>query len=376
MMVPVYVDNAATTRLSPTALEAMLPWLRDDYANASQPYSFSRNARKALANARARIADCIGAAPDEIVFTSGGTESDNWVIKKSRLLTPTRLSILTSQIEHHAILRACEDEEMVYGRRVYFIPVDEGGHVNLDSFKTRLSNDCGLVSIMTINNEIGTIQPIHELCEISHRMGCYFHTDAVQAIGHVNVNVKSLGVDFLSASAHKFNGPKGVGFLYIRKGVPLPSMITGGKQEHGMRAGTENVASIVGMAAALQENLESLESNYTHISSLEKTLLTGLERAGIVFRRNGDESRYPGIISLSFKGMNGESILHRLDLKGICVSTGAACDSHDTQVSHVLQAIDLDTELSKGSIRISLGKDNTANDIDLILKSLISIFQT
>lgn len=371
----VYADNAATTRLSSNALEAMLPWLRDDFANASQPYSFSRKARKALENARACIADCIGADPDEIVFTSGGTESDNWVIKNSSFLSPHRQSIITSQIEHHAILRACEDEEKFHGRRVHYLPVDRGGHIEPDCLKTQLSDDCGLVSIMTINNEIGSIQPIQELCEISHEKGCYFHTDAVQAIGHIRINVKSLGVDFLSASAHKFNGPKGVGFLYIRKGVLLPCLIAGGKQERGLRAGTENVASIVGMAAALKENLEHLDSNYAYISSLEHYFMTGLDRMGIEYQRNGSVSRYPGIISLSFNGKDGEAIFHRMDLKGICVSTGSACDSQDTQISHVIKALDCKPELAKGTIRISLGKDNTQNDIDTILESLVVILR-
>ena len=371
----VYADNAATTRLSSNALEAMLPWLRDDFANASQPYSFSRKARKALENARACIADCIGADPDEIVFTSGGTESDNWVIKNSSFLSPHRRSIITSQIEHHAILRACEDEEKFHGRRVHYLPVDRGGHIEPDCLKTQLSDDCGLVSIMTINNEIGSIQPIQELCEISHEKGCYFHTDAVQAIGHIRINVKSLGVDFLSASAHKFNGPKGVGYLYIRKGVLLPCLIAGGKQEHGLRAGTENVASIVGMAAALKENLEHLDSNYAYISSLEHYFMAGLDRMGIEYQRNGSVSRYPGIISLSFTGKDGEAIFHRMDLKGICVSTGSACDSQDTQISHVIKALDYRPELAKGTIRISLGKDNTKNDIDTILESLVVILR-
>ena len=366
----VYADNAATTRLSSNALEAMLPWLRDDYANVSQPYSFSRNARKALSKARACVAECIGADPDEIVFTSGGTESDNWVIKNSRFLFPYQKSIITSQIEHHAILRACEDEERFYRRRVFCVPVDGGGHVDSDGFKHRISNDYGLVSIMTINNEIGTIQPVQELCSIAHYHGCFFHTDAVQAVGHIDINVKDLGVDFLSASAHKFNGPKGIGFLYIRKGVPLPSLIAGGKQELDMRAGTENVASIVGMAAALKENLEHLDSNRTHVSSLEQHLMSGIKKMGINYLRNGCGPQYPGIISLSFKGKSGESILHRMDLMGICISTGSACDSNNTRISHVINALHLDPESAIGTIRISLSKDNTFDDIDRIVDAL------
>ncbi len=372
----VYADNAATTRLSSYALEAMLPWLRADYANASQPYSFSRNARKALSKARACVAECIGADPEEIVFTSGGTESDNWVIKNSRFLCPHRQSILTSQIEHHAILRACEDEEKFFGRSVLSVPVDGCGHVDCDGFKSRISNNYGLVSIMTINNEIGTIQPVQELCSIAHEFGCYFHTDAVQAVGHIDLNVKDLGVDFLSASAHKFNGPKGIGFLYIRKGVPLPSLIAGGKQELGMRAGTENVAAIVGMAAALQENIEHLDNNRTHISSLEQHLMFGIKNMGIERLRNGHGPQYPGIISLSFKGKSGESILHRMDLMGICISTGSACDSNNTRISHVINALNLDPEFAKGTIRISLSKDNTFEDIDIIVDALGRILST
>lgn len=365
----VYADNAATSQLSPVALEAMLPWLKDEYANASQPYAFSRKPKKAIAEARATIADCIGALPEEIFFTSCGTESNNWVIQRA-LTNPQRNGIITSAIEHHAILRTCEAVERYNGIKVNYLPVQKDGTVSADSLRNAISPSTGLVSIMTANNEIGTIQPVCDLAEISHREGCIFHTDAVQAIGHIPINVKETGVDFLSASAHKFNGPKGVGFLFVKKGVDLPSLICGGGQEFGSRAGTENVASIVGMAAALTENISELDNNIRHISDLESLLLHQLEESGVSYHRNGSKNHIPGNISLSFDGSEGEAILHRLDLQGICISTGSACDSKDTKVSHVLQAIGLEPELAKGTIRISLGKSNTQEDVLQIVDAL------
>ncbi len=253
----IYADNAATTALSKNAYNAMMPYLLEEYGNASQLYSFARNPKKAIREARATIADCIGAIPEEIIFTSCGTESDNWVIYGA---VSQKLSVITSSIEHHAILRPCEyfSEQ---GITVKFIPVDSKGIVNCSILNNEICSKDTLISVMCANNEIGSIQPINKIAEISHSKGCLFHTDAVQAVGHLNINVKDLGIDLLSASAHKFNGPKGIGFLYIRKGVVLPSFIMGGSQESGHRAGTENVASIVGMAVALQENVNQLQEN-------------------------------------------------------------------------------------------------------------------
>lgn len=355
----IYADNAATTKLSKEALSAMMPYLEEEYGNASQPYSFSKKVKKALGEAREIIAACINVSPEEIYFTSGGTESDNWAIKGSAFSDLNKSTTITSAIEHHAILHACETIERFKYPVVYLAP-DRFGVIKPENLEKSINERTRLVSIMLSNNEIGTIEPIKKLAEVAHRYGAVFHTDAVQAIGHVVIDVKNLGVDMLSASAHKFNGPKGVGFLYIRKGTKTSSFIDGGAQEGGRRAGTENVASIVGMAVALKENCDAIEKNTQHILNLEKILIDGLGE--LDYLRNGANNRMPGNISLSFKDCDGETLLHRLDLMGICVSAGSACDSVNTQVSHVLKAIMLDKSYAKGTIRISFGKDNSEDD--------------
>ena len=367
----IYADNAATTKLDIDAFEAMKPFLLEEYGNASQPYSFGRSAQKALKNARAQIAECIGALPEEIYFTSGGTESNNWVIKSSALSDPRKRPMITSEIEHHALLHSCAAIERS-GYPVVYLPVNSFGEVSADRLRETLSDNTRLVSIMFSNNEIGTIQPIKELAEISHSSGALFHTDAVQAVGHVKIDVRTLGVDFLSASAHKFNGPKGTGFLYIRKGVDLLPYADGGKQEYGLRAGTENVAGIVGMAVALEKNCKEVDVHSEHLRELESRLLTQLD-GRIDYIRNGGVNRIPGNISLSFRNVEGEALLHRLDLMRICISTGSACDSVNTQISHVLKAINLDESYAKGTIRISLGKHNTVDEVDAIARALIKI---
>lgn len=362
----VYADNAATTQMSEKAVEAMQNYLRREYANASQPYAFAREPKKALRNARETIAECIGAkSPDEIIFTSCGTESDNWVIENALL---QHRNIHTSQIEHHAILNSCAFAESL-GAKVSYIPVDKDGVVDLKELSNNLSNG-DFVSVMFANNEIGTIEPIADIAQLSHEHGCIFHTDAVQAVGHIPINVQELGVDMLSASGHKFNGPKGIGFLYIRKGIHMSPLIHGGAQESGLRAGTENVAAIVAMATALKENISHLDENIQHIRRLESLLLSLLEESGIKYHRNGAANHTPGNISLSFPNADGEAILHRLDFLGICVSTGSACDSKETQISHVLKAIGLDESLAKGTIRITLGKNNTEDDVMQIVSAL------
>ena len=367
----VYADNAATTRLSNKAFESMLPYLQNEYGNASQLYSFARLPKKALKEARQVIANCIGAQPSEIFFTSCGTESDNWVINGA---VQQHLPIVTSSIEHHAILRPCESAKRC-GCSVSLLPVTKEGIVLSSSVKEVVHSSCGLLSVMYANNEIGTIQPIKELATIAHENGWLMHTDAVQAIGHTRINVRELGVDMLSASAHKFNGPKGIGFLYIKEGVNWPTLIKGGTQENGLRAGTENVASIVGMATALEENVISICENESHLAHLEEILISNLSRSGIVFYRNGAENHIRGNVSLSFPNRSGESIMHRLDLKGICVSTGSACDSKETQISHVLKAIGLEVMLAKGTIRISLSKYNTEQDMIKIVQVLVGILK-
>lgn len=368
----VYADNAATTQLDIDAFEAMKPYLLEEYGNASQPYSFARAAKKALKNSRETIARCIGAQPEEIFFTSGGTESDNWAIKGTAFLESSKNTFITSTIEHHAILRPCADIEKM-GYSVSYLPVDDTGTVNAETMSEYIDSDTRLVSIMTANNEIGSIQDISSLAAIAHSYGAIFHTDSVQAIGHIEIDVNLLGVDMLSASAHKFNGPKGIGFLYVRKGTPLVPYASGGGQEHHMRAGTENVASIVGMATALKKNVAAIKDTASHLTLLENRCLIGLSNSNIRFRRNGSKRHIPGNLSLSFPGYSGEALLHRLDLMGICVSTGSACDSKETQISHVLQAIGLEPDLAKGTIRLSFGRNNSENDVDIIVKSLKQI---
>lgn len=368
----IYADNAATTKLEKTALAAMLPWLSDEYGNASQPYSFARAPKKALAAARQVIATAINAEPDEIYFTSGGTESDNWAIKGSAFSDADKRATITSSIEHHAILHACEAIERL-GYPVAYLSPNEKGVVSPEALEAIITTKTRLVSIMFSNNEIGTIEPIKELAQTAHRYGAVFHTDAVQAVGHVCIDVQELGVDMLSASAHKFNGPKGVGFLYIRKGIKIAPFNDGGAQESGQRAGTENIASIVGMAEALKTNYDHIVENKRHLASLEQELLNGI--TDLDFIRNGDENHIPGNISLSFKNADGEAILHRLDLMGICISTGSACDSNNTQISHVIKAIRVPQEYAKGTIRISLGKDNTKEDIESIAACLTKILR-
>ncbi len=374
MTMKVYADHAATTKLDTDAFEAMKPFLLNDFGNASQPYSFARTAKVALKSARITIANCINADPEEIYFTSGGTESDNWAIKSPSLIDRDNGTTITSQIEHHAVLHACHALERI-GNHIVYLPVDSQGIVQFDTLSNHLSDSTRLVSIMFANNEIGTVQPIKKLCEITHSKGALFHTDAVQAVGHILIDVKELNVDMLSASAHKFNGPKGIGFLYIKKGTPILPYVDGGAQEFGMRAGTENVASIVAMAVALEKNCNRMHSVNDHLIELEHKLLTSLQIAGLDFIRNGSCDRIPGNMSLSFRGSEGEMLLHRLDLMGISVSTGSACDSKNTQLSHVLKAIHTPSEYANGTIRISLGYENTDEEISYIAASLIKILQ-
>lgn len=368
----IYADNAATTKLNKDAFEAMIPWLTDEYGNASQPYAFARKPKKALAEARKIIAKCINALPEEIYFTSGGTESDNWVIKGSAVSDPNKRMTITSTIEHHAVLNACASIEHL-GYPVAYVSPDLEGTVLPKNLSAVITDNTRLVSIMFSNNEIGTIEPIAKLAKIAHSHGAIFHTDAVQAVGHVPIDVRTLGIDMLSASAHKFNGPKGIGFLYIRKGITISAFNEGGSQEFGLRAGTENIASIVGMANALESNCNAIEESSKHIRYLENVLLDRLNEAHLDFVRNGARDHIPGNISLSFKGADGEALLHRLDLLGICVSTGSACDSVNTQVSHVLQAIGLEKSYAKGTIRISFSKDNSPEDAIIIADSIIRI---
>ena len=368
----IYADHAATTAMSPVAYEAMLPWLQGKYGNPSTLYSLARDPRKALAHSREVIASAIHANPSEIFFTSGGTEADNWALKGTAFQHERGKGIITSAIEHHAILNSCSALERM-GYSINTLPVDQKGVVHADTLRSILTDNTVLISVMLANNEIGTIEPIAELAHLAHQTGVLFHTDAVQAIGHIPVDVNMLQVDMLSASAHKFNGPKGIGFLYIRNGVHLVPLLDGGGQERGMRAGTENVAGIVGMATALQEHMEHMAQETEHLNNLSSRLIDRLKQKGLDFRINGSNSRIPGSLSLSFKAADGEMLLHRLDLMGTEVATGSACDSKDAVLSHVIRAISVPPEYAHGTIRVTLGMDNTAEHVDRIAQQITSI---
>ena len=368
----IYADHAATTKLDKTAFEAMTPYLLEEYGNASQLYSLARSPKRALKVAREIIATYIGASPEEIFFTSGGTESDNWAIKGTTIFANKKGSIITSAIEHHAVLNSCHTCERL-GIPVTYLPVASDGTVKPDALERTLTPNTKLVSVMLANNEIGSIQPIRQLAEIAHAYGELFHTDAVQAVGHIPVDVQELGVDLLSASAHKFNGPKGIGFLYIRKGTQIATYADGGSQEGKMRAGTENIAAIVGMATALKISCDAMVDRAKQLIQLEQHLLAQLDMYGLDYRRNGSTEHIPGNVSLSFKNADGEALLHRLDLMGVCVSTGSACNAKSTELSHVLQAIDAPKEYAYGTIRISLGYENTREEVEIIAASLRKI---
>lgn len=367
----VYADNAATTKLDEDALAAMLPWLQDEYGNVSQPYSFARKPKKALADARTTIARCIGAEPEEIYFTSGGTESDNWAIKGFLQYGDKRATV-TSEIEHHAVLHACESIERL-GFPVAYLPVNSKGIVMPEILEKIISDRVKLVSVMLVNNEIGTIEPVKELAAIAHVHGALFHTDAVQAVGHIPIDVNALGVDMLSASAHKFNGPKGIGFLYIRRGTPILPFADGGAQEWRMRAGTENVAAIVGMAVALRKNCEKIFETEHRLRVMERMFLETMRQSDVDFIFNGSENKIPGNINISIRATSGEMLLHRLDLKRILISTGSACDSVNAQISHVIRAIGVPEEYAEGTIRISFGKDNQIEDALAVAEEIIDI---
>ena len=371
----IYADHAATTSLSPAAFEAMKPWLTGNYGNPSTLYSFAHAPRRAIRAARETIASQIGAHPDEIFFTSGGTEADNWAIKGSAYADADKHATITSAFEHHAVLRSCAAIERL-GYPVAYMQPTADGYITPEILNSYITGSTRLVSVMMVNNELGTLQPIKDLCEVAHSCGAVFHTDAVQALGHIHVNVSDLKVDLLSASAHKFNGPKGIGFLYIRSGISIHPFFDGGRQEHQMRAGTENVAGIIGMATALQENCLQMEASQVHLKKLESALIGRLQENRIRFHTNGGNNTLPGLVSISFPGLDGEVLLHQLDLiGGICLSTGSACNSESAEISHVLRAIRMDDESAKGTIRISFGKENTIDEAHVIADTIIKVLQ-
>ena len=370
----IYADNAATTAVSKSVLDKMMPYFCDQFGNASSLYSFGQNARQAVDTARAQVAAALGAEAKEIYFTAGGSESDNWAIKgyAKRMLKKGKKHIISSAFEHHAVLHTLSVLEKE-GFEVTLLPVYENGIVKLDDLKNAVREDTGLVTIMFANNEIGTIQPISEIGAFCREKGIVFHTDAVQAVGNVPIDVVAQNIDMLSLSAHKFHGPKGVGALYIRKGIMVPNLIDGGAQERGKRAGTENTAGIVGLGAAIEEAVDSMKDRAEKMRELQNIVIEGalkIERS----RLNGDRyNRLPGNVSICFEGVEGESLLLYLDAMGVCASSGSACTSGSLDPSHVLLAIGLKHEVAHGSLRLSFSDGNTAEDAKYIVEVLPAI---
>lgn len=363
----IYFDNAATTQMSQAALEALINVSKENYGNASSIYSYGRKSKKILDESRRIVADCIGAEPEEIYFTSGGTESDNWAV--SQVISHNIHHIITSQVEHHAILNPIRKLEEK-GMQVTYLPVNNDCVIDIESLREELIGNKIFVSLMYQNNETGTIQKIKQAAQMVHESNpeSIFHTDAVQAIGHMKIDVKDLGVDMLSASAHKFNGPKGIGFLYVRRGLHISSMIEGGGQEFGLRSGTESVASIFSMAKALQDNIERIDLSIQKQYRMEKRLFTLLSEAGIHYNINGDNNRRAaGIVNISINSIDAEGLLNALDMHDICVSIGSACNSKSKISSYVLSAMGINKDRIDSSIRISMGRFNLESDVDQLV---------
>ena len=367
----IYADNAATTRMSDAAIQTMNALLRETWGNPSSLYAHGQRAKEALEKAREDVAAVIGASPKEIVFTSGGSEADNQAIRSAAAIGKKngKMHILSSAFEHHAVLHTLEALKKE-GFTITLLDVHENGLIIPAEVEAAIRGDTCLVTIMYANNEIGTIQPIREIGEICHRKGVLFHTDAVQAVGHLPVNVEDDNIDLLSASAHKFHGPKGVGFLYARKGVRLTSLIEGGAQERGKRAGTENVPGIAAMAAALKESAAAMGTNAAHLTEMRDRLIAGLSRIPHAALNGDPTHRLPGNVSFCFEGIEGESLLLLLDDKGICASSGSACTSGSLDPSHVLLAIGRVHDVAHGSLRLSIGENITVEEVDTIIRSV------
>ena len=370
----VYLDNSATTRMDSSVLEEMIPFLSDNYGNASSVYSIGRLSKKAIEDSREKVANILNCRPDEIYFTSGGSESDNTAIKGiARANKEKGKHIITSKIEHLAVLDTCKKLEED-GFEVTYLDVDKYGRINLDELKSSIRKDTILISIMYANNEVGTIQQISQIGKIAKENNIYFHTDAVQAIGSVKIDVQAQNIDSLSLSAHKFYGPKGIGVLYVKKDIKFEKFIDGGHQERNERAGTENVANIVGLAKALEMAYDKLEEHTLKISQLRDYYENSVKESIPNIKINGDiNDRLPGNSNISFIGVNGQDLLLNLDMMGICVSSGSACTSGSINASHVLMALGLDEDIARSSIRVSIGKYNTKEDIDYLVKNLIEI---
>ena len=366
----IYLDNAATTPCAPQVVEAMLPYFTQVYGNASSVHTWGREAKRAVEAARRQVQKALNAAqPQEIFFTGGGSESDNWAIKGAALACRSG-HIITTAIEHHAVLHTCQWLEK-QGFRVTYLPVDGEGRVHPLDVERAFREDTILVSVMAANNEVGTLQPIGEIGEICRARGVLFHTDAVQAVGAVPIDVQALQVDLLSLSAHKIHGPKGVGALYVRKGTKLDSLLHGGAQERGFRAGTENLPGIVGLGKAIELATAQLADNAARMTALRERLIAGVMERVSGTRLNGHPTqRLPGNVNLSFEGVEGEALLLRLDLAGVAASSGSACTSGALDPSHVLMALGLTQAQAQGSLRLTLGTDTTAEEIDAVLDRL------
>lgn len=370
----IYLDNASTTKLDKRVLDRMLPYLTEEYGNPSAIYKPAKTARKAVEEARATVAKILNCEPAEIYFTASGSESDNTAIKGiARRYRDKGRHIITSKIEHPAVLETCKALERE-GFDVTYISVDGNGILDLKELENSIREDTILISVMFANNEIGTLQPVKEIGEIAKRHGVFFHTDAVQAVGSEWIDVKRLGIDSLSLSAHKFHGPKGVGALYVKSGVRFERFVDGGHQEKGRRAGTENVAGIVGLAAAMEISYAELQEKNSRVRALRDYYEAEVEKRIPYIKRNGDQKkRLAGTSNISFEFIEGEGLLLNLDLKGICASSGSACTSGSLDPSHVLLAIGLKHEIAHGSLRISIGKYNTKEEIDFLVESLVEI---
>ena len=372
----VYADNAATTQVSPTAVAAMMPFLTEEYGNPSSFYSLGQRAAEALVKARETVAECLGAEPGEIYFTSGGSEADNQAIRSAAFVGAKKgkRHIISTKFEHHAVLHTLAQLEKE-GFDVTLLDVHPNGVITVEDVANAIREDTCLVTIMFANNEIGTMQPIKEIGALCREKKIPFHTDAVQAVGHVPINVKEMNIDMLSLSGHKFHSPKGIGALYVRRGIPLKNLIEGGQQEKGKRGGTENMPGIVGMAAALKESTDHMAENMKKITALREKLITGLEKIPHS-KLNGDRNiRVPGTVNFCFEGIEGESMLLLLDANGIAASSGSACTSGSLDPSHVLLALGLPHEVAHGSLRLSIGEYNNEAEIDHILETVPKVVE-
>lgn len=372
----IYLDNAATTKMSETAIKAMLPYMNEIYGNPSSLHSAGQTAAQALNDARERIAGCLGCSAREITFTSGGSEADNQAIISAAKLGERRgkKHIISTAFEHHAVLHTLKKLEK-QGFEVTLLDVHENGIITADEVKAAIRPDTCLVTVMFANNEIGTVQPIAEIGSVCREKGVIFHTDAVQAAGHIAINIQEMNIDMLSLSAHKFHGPKGIGVLYARKGIPLSVLIEGGAQERGKRAGTENIPAIMGMAAALEEACRNAEENAKKVSAIRDRLIDGLSKIPHSVLNGDADKRLPGNVNFCFEGIEGESLLLLLDDKGICASSGSACTSGSLDPSHVLLAIGRPHEIAHGSLRLSVSEENTLEEAEYTVKAVSDVVE-